>query len=191
MEDLLTQWAGEISIAVALIIFMWQERKSRHQLETQQLEVKKQQNKYHADEQERVDKRAGEMVTLYAGMVEQQKAMTAQTERLTAAIKGLAVYEQQNQKLLERVVGSQADNTTALATITGAMDAAVASLVRIETALNNGNADYVSITQTLVKVTAALKRIEAKLPTPPPTKPDIPLHKPVAHDGDEQEQIPA
>ncbi len=202
MDDLLAQWAGEISVAVALIIFMWQERKSRHQLETQQLEVDKQQNTHRADEQKRADKRDDKMVDLYAAMVEQQKAMTGQTAKLTDAIKGLALYEQQNQRLLEKntellqsIVGLSQGNQTSLQTLTGSMDSVVASLGRIEQSLDNGNADHKAIAQALIGLKSAVGRVEAKLPTPPPTTPaskpaiEVAAFKPkTKSDDDEQEK---
>lgn len=113
----------------------------------------------------------------WSAMVQQ---MVANNTSLTEAVKGMAVLEQQNQRLLNALVEGQQATTTSLATLTGALDAAVATLGRIEKAITNGNGDHLTIAKTLVRVTDALGRIEAKL-TPPPTKPDI---APGAHDGE-------
>jgi len=119
----------------------------------------------------------------WSAMVQQ---MVANNTSLTEAVKGMAVLEQQNQRLLNTIVEDQQANTTSLATLTGAMDAAVASLGRIEIAITNGNGDHQTIAKTLVRVTSALGRIEAKLTPPPPTtEPDI---EPGAHDDEAAEE---
>ncbi len=164
---------------------MIQERRGRNKIEARQLDIEQQENKFRAQERAAVAARDSKMVELYSNFIVQQKDMTDKTTKLTVAIESLAGYEQQNHDLLERVIGSQSDTTTSLATITGAMDAAVASLGRIEAAITSGNGDHLTIAKTLVRVTAALGRIEAKL-TPPPTKPDI---APGAHDDEQERKI--
>jgi len=77
------------------------------------------------------------------------------------------------------------------------MDAAVATLGRIETELTNGNVDHQNIARTLIDAMQALKRIEAKLPTPPTTAPasqpaiEVKEFKPKTKgDDDEAAQLP-
>ena len=95
--------------------------------------------------------------------------MVANNTSLTEAVKGMAILETQNQRLLESLVAGQQANALSLATITGAMDAIVAGVARMEKSLSNGNADHQAIAKGLVRLTTAVARVEAKLPTPPPT----------------------
>lgn len=141
--------------------------------------------------------RRAEMDERWANMYQQ---LVANNSSLTEAVKGMAVLEQQNQRLLERIVESQdvslviqQGNKTSLQTLTGSMDSAVATLGRIEKALADGNTDHEKIAVALGDLKKAMKRIEAKLPTPtpPPSEPALQTvitvaeHKPDA--GEQQD----
>ena len=170
----------------------------RAEIEKGQQTLEAKQLKYDDDEK----RRRAEMDERWANMYQQ---LVANNSSLTEAVKGMAVLEQQNQKLLEQIItGQEANagmiqtNSIALTTLTGGVDTLLTTLAALKDMsaavlkeLNSGSKDHASITQTLEKVAAGIERIEARL-TPPTHKPprtidfkDIPQE--TADDGEEQQ----
>ena len=204
MDFELAQFIGQIPIASAMLVGLIYIYRQSNKTLTVVLERQSEQDeqtaadakteretnaKLIAAERERAAERDTQMLALYREFVGSQKTLALAIDAQKSVVTSMLAIEQQNQKLLDRVVAGQADNSTSLSTLTGALDSAVAALGRIELAVTNGNGDHLTIAKTLVRVTAALGRIEAKL-TPPTPKPDIPLHTPPAS-GDLQELDPA
>ena len=116
------------------------------------------------------------MLDLYAQHNATQQLLAQAIDAMKSVVTSMLDIERQNQTLLERVIDKLDTNSTSLATITGAMDAIVAGVTRMEKSLSNGNADHQAIAKGLVNLTTEVRHMAAKLPTPPP--PTTPASKP-------------